>query len=126
MMTQKAKNITGWILSGLLTLVFIGSASMKLMGGEEIAKGAIAMGLSAGSLQLIGVLEIAAILLFLIPRTGLLGTLLLAAYLGGAIVTHLEHGQPFIIPVIIQCMVWITASIRFPELNRRIMGKAIA
>jgi hypothetical protein len=125
-MTQKAKNITGWILSGLLALVFIGSASMKLMGGEEIAKAAIAMGLSAGSLQLIGVLEIVAILLFLIPRTGVLGTLLLAAHLGGAIVTHLEHEQPFIMPVIIQCLLWVTAIIRFPELNRRIMGKSIA
>jgi uncharacterized membrane protein YphA (DoxX/SURF4 family) len=125
-MTQKAKKITGWVLSILLALVFLSSASMKLMGGEELAKGAAAMGLPLAGLQLIGVIEIVSMLLFLIPRTGLLGTLLLAAYLGGAIVTHLEHGQPFIIPVIIQCLVWITAIIRFPELNRRIMGKAIA
>jgi hypothetical protein len=122
-MTQKTKNITGWSLSILLALVFLASASMKLMGGEEIAKGAAMMGLSAGGLQLIGVIEVLSIGLFLIPRTGILGTLLLAAYLGGAIVTHLEHGQPVMVPVIIQCMVWITAVIRFPELVGRMMGK---
>ena len=118
--------MTGWIFSGLLALVFIGSASMELIGGEEMAKGAAAMGLSAASLQLIGVIEIVSVILFLIPRTGILGTLLLAAYLGGAIVTHLEHGQPFIMPVMIQCLLWITAIIRFPELNRRILGKTVA
>jgi uncharacterized membrane protein YphA (DoxX/SURF4 family) len=125
-MTQKAKNITGWVLSILLALIFLSSASMKLMGGEELAKGAAAMGLPASGLKLIGVVEIVSMLLFLIPRTGLLGTLLLAAYLGGAIVTHLEHGQPFLMPVLIQCLVWVTAVIRFPELSKRINGKAIA
>jgi hypothetical protein len=123
-MTQKAKNITGWVLSILLALVFAASASMKLMGGEEAAKGAAAIGLSAGAMKLIGIVEIVSIFLFLVPRTAILGTLLLAAYLGGAIVTHLEHGQSIMAPVIIQGLVWITAFIRFPELSRRIVGKA--
>ncbi|MCW3110227.1 MAG: hypothetical protein JWQ09_4733 [Segetibacter sp.] len=121
-MTQKTRNITGWILTAILTLVFIGSASMKLTGGEAVVKGAAAMGLTAGTLQLIAVTEIISILLFVNPRTGLLGTLLLAAYLGGAIATHLEHQQPIFVPVIIQALVWITATIRFPELIRRLVG----
>lgn len=125
-MTQKTKNILGWTLSILLALVFVGSGSMKLIGGEQVAKGAVTMGLSVGGLQLIGVIEIISILLFLIPRTGILGTLLLAAYLGGAIVTHLEHQQSFLAPVLIQCLVWITATIRFPELSSAIIGKATA
>jgi uncharacterized membrane protein YphA (DoxX/SURF4 family) len=124
-MTQKTKNITGWILAVLLALVFLASAFMKLMGGEETVKGAAAMGLSAGSLKLIGIIEIGSLLLFLVPRTGLLGTLLLTAYLGGAIVTHIEHGQPFIAPVIIESLVWITATIRFPELSSRLTGKTV-
>jgi hypothetical protein len=121
-MTQKTRNITGWILTAILTLVFIGSASMKLTGGEAVVKGAAAMGLTASTLQLIAVTEIISILLFINPRTGLLGTLLLAAYLGGAIATHLEHQQPIFVPVIIQALVWITATIRFPELIRRLVG----
>jgi hypothetical protein len=122
-MTQKARNIVGWTLTGILAFVFIGSATMKLIGGEEVVKGAASMGLTAGTMQLIGFIEIGSILLFIFPRTGLLGTLLLAAYLGGAIATHLEHGQPFIVPVTIQAMLWITAVIRFPELSMRLFRK---
>jgi hypothetical protein len=122
-MTQKTRNIIGWTLTGLLAFVFISSAFMKLTGSEEVVKGAASMGLTAGAMQLIGIIEISSILLFVFPRTGLLGTLLLAAYLGGAIVTHLEHGQPFIVPVIIQAVLWITAVIRFPELSRRLFLK---
>lgn len=122
-MTQKTKNIIGWALSIILALLFVFSASMKLMGNAEAMKGAAGMGLTAGSLQTIGIIELLSVILFLIPRTGLLGTLLLAAYLGGAIVTHLEHQQPFMVPVILQCLVWITAAIRFPELSGRLMGK---
>ena len=44
-MTQKTKNIIGWVLTGLLGFVFIASATMKLIGGEEALKGAAAMGL---------------------------------------------------------------------------------
>src|SRR5687767_11213207 len=125
-MTQKTKKIIGWVLTGILAFVFIGSASMKFTGGEEAVKGAIAVGLSVSTLKLIGVIEIVSLLLFIFPRTGLLGTLLLAAYLGGAIATHLEHQQPIFAPVIIQSLVWITATIRFPELRKRLFGnKAI-
>lgn len=124
-MTQKVKNIIGWTLTGVLAFIFASSAFMKLTGSEEVVKGAAAMGLTAGTMQLIGIIEIVSIALFIIPRTGLLGTLLLAAYLGGAIVTHLEHGQPFIMPVMIQAVVWITAVIRFPELSRRLLQKKI-
>jgi hypothetical protein len=106
-----------------LLLVFIGSGSMKVLGSEEAIKGAATMGISAGTLKLIGVLEIICVLLFAIPRTGLLGTLLPSAYIGGAIATHLEHQIPIFAPIILQCIVWITAVIRFPELSRRLIGK---
>lgn len=122
-MTQKTKNIIGWILTALVSLVFIASASMKLMGGEELAKNAATMGLTADSIKIIGVLELLCIVVFIIPRTGVLGILLVAAYLGGAIVTHLEHNQPIIMPLIVQAIAWTAALIRFPELGRRLAGK---
>ena len=121
-MTQKIKNILGWVLTTLLALVFISSAAMKFVGSEEAVKGAASMGLSAGTLRLIGVVEIGSLLLFIFPRTGVLGTLLLAAYLGGAIATHVEHQQPIFVTVVMQALLWITAVIRFPELSRRLVG----
>src|SRR5690242_5650796 len=122
-MSPKTRNIIGWILTGLLALLFLWSASMKFIGhGAEMEKQMAALGLTMGIIKMLGTVEALAIVLFIIPRTGVLGTLLLSGYLGGAIATHLEHGQPVMMPVIVMCVLWITAVIRFPELSRRLLG----
>ncbi|MEX8548542.1 MAG: DoxX family protein [Mucilaginibacter sp.] len=122
-MNTKTRNIIGWVLTAILAFAFIASASMKLTGGEQAAKGAAGFGISLATLKMLGVIEIVSILLFIIPRTGMLGLLLLSAYLGGAIATHLEHHLPITAPVVLQCLLWITATIRFPELSQRLSGK---
>lgn len=121
-MSTKTRNIIGWVLTAVLAFAFIASAFMKLSGSEQAAKGAAGFGISLATLKMLGVIEIVSILLFIIPRTGMLGLLLLAAYLGGAIATHLEHQLPITVPVVLQCLLWITATIRFPELSQRLMG----
>jgi hypothetical protein len=122
-MNPKTRNITGWILTALLSLVLLASAGMKLSGSEQIAKAAESFGISMSTIKMIGLIEILSTLLFIIPRTGVLGTMFLAAYMGGAIATHVEHQLPFLTPVLIECLIWITAAIRFPEITRRLMGK---
>ncbi len=126
-MNTKTKTIIGWVLSGLLALLFFFSAYTKLFDtSTEAVKNAGALGLTISQMQVIGVIELLAIILFLIPRTGLLGLLLLAAYMGGAIATMLEHQQPVIIPAVVQAIVWIAATLRFPELSQRLLGKPIS
>ena len=122
-MNTKTRNIIGWVLTALLAFVFISSAFMKLSGSEQAVKGAAGFGVTEGTLKLLGVIEIVSVLLFAIPRTGMLGLLLLSAYLGGAIATHLEHNLPITVPVVLQCLLWVTAAVRFPELSQRLLGK---
>lgn len=122
-MTEKTKNIALWVLTGLIAALFLFSAFGKLSGGADSEKMAEGLGLTASSLKMIGIVELIAVILFVIPRTGVLGTLLLAAYLGGAIATHLEHGQDITAPCVIQAFVWIVAVLRFPELRQRLLGK---
>jgi len=57
--------------------------------------------------QFIGVIDVLSLLLFIIPRTGVLGTMPLVAYLGGAIVTHLQHQQPLSMAVSVQIFSYI-------------------
>ncbi len=121
-MTSKTKNIIGWVLAGVIGLVFLGSGINKLLGSPDALKMAEGFGLSAGSFRVLGIIEIIAVLLFLYPRTGILGTLLLVGFMGGAIATHLEHGQPIAAPVVISAVLWIIGVIRFPELIQRIKG----
>jgi len=121
-MSSKTKNIINWVLAGLVGFVFIGSAIGKLTGGEEAIKMASGIGLNATSLKLVGVVELVSVVLFIIPRTGILGTLLLAAYMGGAIATHLEHNDSIVTAAAIQAILWIVAVIRFEELRFRLLG----
>ena len=121
-MSQKTIKITGWVLSSLLALLFTMSAFMKLTQNETAITQASAIGIDAATYQIIGIIEIVSLILFLIPRTGVLGTLLLVAYIGGAIVTHLEHQQPIGMAVGVQVLLWITAFVRFPELKKRLLG----
>jgi hypothetical protein len=120
-MSDKLKKIIYWVLTGLVAFVFVGSALGKLTADADALKMAEGFGLNAQNYTILGVIEIISIILFIIPRTGILGTLLLAAYMGGAIATHLEHGQSVIVPCVIQTFLWIVAVYRFPELKTRLL-----
>ena len=122
-MNTKPRNIIGWILTAAIAALLLFSAYAKLMADPKTINMAAHIGLSMKKFRFIGLVEIISTLLFIIPRTGVLGTLLLAAYMGGAIATHLEHFQSPNIPVVIECLIFITAALRFPELNSRLFGK---
>jgi hypothetical protein len=119
-MSRKAIKITGWGMTIVLALVFTMSAFMKLTQNETALAQASSFGIDTTTYQFIGIIEIISLILFIIPRTGVLGAMLLIAYLGGAIVTHLQNQQPIAMAVIFQTLLWITAFIRFPELKQRI------
>jgi DoxX-like family len=120
-MSSKIRKVIGWILSGLLALVFAGSAFMKLSQNPEAIARAASFGFSSETNFMIGLIEIVSLILFLIRRTGVLGGMLLVAYLGGAIATTLQHQQPVAIPIIVQILLWITMYIRFPALPQRLL-----
>lgn len=124
-MSQKTISIIGWILTTILGLLFTMSAFMKLTQNETALEQAASIGLDATTYLFIGIVEVISLVLFIIPRTGVVGALLLIAYMGGAIATHLQHQQPIAIAVSIQILLWITAFVRFPELKQRLFASAV-
>lgn len=121
-MSQKTIKIIGWVMTICLALVFTMSAFIKITQNETALAQAASFGIDPDTYQIIGFVEIISLVLFLIPRTAILGTLLLIAYLGGAIVTHLQHQQPITVAVSIQIFLWITSFVRFPELKQRLLS----
>src|SRR5258708_19610135 len=94
-MMSRARQIAGWVLTVLLTALFVASATMKLMKTAQVVEMFEKWGLG-NEVLLIGVGELTSAILFLIPRTHSLGVLLLSAYMGGAIVTHIHHGESYV------------------------------
>lgn len=121
-MKTSKNNIIHWISAGLVGIIFIGSAMSKFLAGEETIQMAQSFGISIETFKILGIIELVSVILFIIPRTGILGTLLLAAYMGGAMATHLTHGQSILAPMIIEAIIWIAAVIRFPELKSRLLN----
>ena len=119
-MKEKTKKIVYWILTGLIALLFGSSSLGNLFSSPEALKMAEAFGLSGQTYMMLGIIELVSVILFVIPRTGVLGSLLLIAYMGGAIATHLEHGQPIVAPCVIQAVLWLIVIFRFPELRGRL------
>ncbi len=115
------KNITriGWALTIILGFLFSFSAFMKLTLNESAVEQAASMGFSPTTYRIIGIVEVLSLILFIIPKTSIVGSFLLVAYLGGAIASHLQHQQPIAMAVFVQALLWITIILRFPEIRKR-------
>jgi hypothetical protein len=122
-MSEQTKKIIYWILTGLIAFVFVGSAIGKFTADANTLKLVESIGLNANTYKLLGVIELISVLLFIFPRTGILGVILLVSYMGGAIATHLESGQSVVAPCIIQTALVLISFYRFPELVKRINNK---
>ncbi|MDJ1484308.1 DoxX family protein [Cytophagaceae bacterium YF14B1] len=122
-MTAKTKNIIGWSLSGLLAVLLIASAIDKILSTQHAIEMASGFGISAKQYMLLGIIEIVSVILFLYPKTGILGLLLLSSYLGGAIATHLQHNQDIVFPAVLEAIAWLSAVIRYPELTQGLVNK---
>ena len=74
----------GWVLAALITFFLLpASVAPKLMGAEVAVASLTAIGWPSTYLVELGMLELALLLLFLWPRTALLGAVLFTALLGG-------------------------------------------
>jgi len=103
---------TGRILSGLVVLFLLVDAGFKLIkplpapAVQAFGQLGYPIGLAAG----IGILLLCCVALYLIPRTSILGAILLTGYLGGAVASHVRVGDPWfshaLFPVYIGLLIW--------------------
>jgi hypothetical protein len=107
----------GRIISAIPALMLLMSAGMKLAKLDMVVKGTVESGFQEKLIVPLGVVELACTLIYIFPRTAVLGAILLTGYLGGATVTHVRLGQPFTIPVLLGVLVWLGVFLREPRLR---------
>lgn len=96
----------GRVLGGLVGVMLVMSAVMKMSGSPEVAAGFAHLGLPAESVTKIAVLELVCALVYLVPYTAVLGAVLLTGYMGGAIAMHVRLGEPFVTQLMIGVLAW--------------------
>jgi hypothetical protein len=118
---SKASLWTGRILSGLAVLVFLFTGMFSLLKPAMSAQGFAHYGYPDSALLGITIVEIACAILYAIPRTSVLGAILLTGYLGGATATHVRVGEPPIVAIVVGIVVWVGLYLREPRLRALVL-----
>lgn len=110
----------GRALSGLAVAFLFLDALGKLLQLAPVVEGTVQLGYAQSVVIPLGVLLLAGVILYAIPRTSLLGAIYLTAFLGGAIATHLRVGSPLathvLFGVYVAAFVWGGLALRSPRL----------
>lgn len=110
----------GRILTGLPALMLLFSGIMKLLKPSAVLTEFGRLGYAESAVIGIGILELACTLLYLFPRTSILGAVVLTGYLGGAVATHVRIGDPFIPPLVTGILVWAGLYLRDEKIRKLI------
>lgn len=111
---------TGRVLSAIVVLMLAMSAIFKFIQPTGFDEGLMHLGWKSDIMLYIGVVELACAVIYLVPRTAVLGAILVTAYLGGAVATHVRVGDQFFIPVLLGMAAWGGLYLRDMRIRRLI------
>jgi hypothetical protein len=113
----------GRIISGLVVLFMIVDGGMKVARADVVLKSFAELGYRESLAPGIGIVLLVCTLIYIIPRTSVLGAILLTAYLGGATATHVRAGGP-VFPIVFSItfgvLVWLGLYLRDERLRKLI------
>jgi hypothetical protein len=110
----------GRVLSALPALFLLVDGAAKLFKPAPVVQGTLELGYPESSIVGLGVVLLASTILYLIPRTSVLGAILLTGYLGGATATHVRVGGPLfnvLFPVVFGALLWAGLYLREERLR---------
>lgn len=121
----------GWTMTGLVAAFLLGaSVAPKLMGATVAIDSLMALGWPTRYLLLIGIIELACVLLFIVPRTSLLGAVLMTGLLGGAMASHLRADSPLLshtlFSIYLGLFMWTALLLRDADLRAYLRRSTVA
>ncbi|QYO66530.1 DoxX family protein [Leptolyngbya sp. 7M] len=111
----------GYIITALPALFLLMDAVMKFVKPEPVVETTVGLGYPEHLIGPIGAILLISLVLYLIPKTAVLGAILLAGYLGGAVATHVRVESPLfthtLFPVYIGILIWLGLYLREARLR---------
>ena len=118
---SKGQLWTGRILSTLAVLFLLFDVTLKFIKPQAVIDGTVNLGYSVTQITPIAITLLICTLLYIIPMTQVLGAILLTGYLGGAVATHVRHGDPLfshvLFPTYLGAILWLGLYLRDPALG---------
>jgi|HubBroStandDraft_2_1064218.scaffolds.fasta_scaffold368873_2 putative oxidoreductase len=117
MTDASGKRVGVWVLTGMLALMFLFAGGFKLSGAQTAIDNFAKWGYPDWFRIVTGLIEVAAGVLVLVPRTSFYGTLLILPTMVGAVLTHVTHGETrnIPLPLLLFVLAAILAYVRRPE-----------
>lgn len=107
---SKASRSTGYVVSAVPVLFLLFDSVIKLMTIDPVVESFGHLGYPVDLALGIGIVELACLVLYVVPRTSVLGAILLTGYLGGAVATHVRIGSPLLthtlFPMYVAALIW--------------------
>lgn len=125
--TSKGRLWAGRIIGGLPALFLLMDAIMKLVKPPFVVAETVRIGYPESSIVGLGVVLLACTILYLVPKTSVLGAILLTGYLGGAVATHVRFPEgwfPILFPVVFGILLWLGLYLRDDRLRALIPLKS--
>jgi DoxX-like protein len=111
----------GLVITVLVALFLLFDSVTKLAGIPAVVEATVQLGFPAYSVAIIGAVLLVCLALYLVPRTEVLGAVLLTGYLGGAVCTNMRVEAPLfsnlLFPVYVGVLVWLGLYLRNPGLR---------
>jgi len=108
----------GSIVGALPVVAMVMSSAMKLARQPQVIELFVGkFGYPESTLGALAVVELSCAVLYAIPRTAVLGAILMTGYLGGAVATHVRVGEVFAIPLLLGILAWVGLYLRDPRLH---------
>jgi len=115
---SKKRVWTGYILTALIALFLLFDCSLKILRLTPAVEANARLGYPARVILPIGIAELICLVLFIVPRTSILGAILLTGYLGGATATQVRLEDPwFFFPIVIGILAWAGLFLRDARLR---------
>ena len=107
--TSKGMYLTGWVLSAIPGLMMItGGVNALVSRSAQMVEGMTHLGYTEAHFVTLGVIEIVCAVLYLVPRTSVLGAILLTGYFGGAVASHFRIGEGmWVVAAVFGVVTWL-------------------
>jgi hypothetical protein len=113
--------VAGVVCTTVAALFLAFDTILKVLRLDAAVEGTASLGYPLSSVQWIGAIELVCLVLYLVPRTAVLGALLMTGYLGGAVASHVRIESPLLthvlFPVYVALLLWGGLYLRDPRLR---------
>lgn len=120
-MNKPKRSIPGIIMSGLVVAFMLFDSIFKFVQPQEVVEATLELGYQQHHIATIGALGLLVTTLYIIPRTSLIGIILMTGYFGGAIATNFRMDNPLfshiLFPVYLAILAWGGLLLRRPHLK---------